>query len=52
MVDDEYIELLDFLDDDMYVDAKKCECGAHHTNNRNLHSEWCPLYVPPLDKDA
>ena len=55
MVDDEYIELMDFLDD--YDDEpvvqgeKKCECGAHHTSDRNLHSSWCPLYYPPMGKE-
>jgi hypothetical protein len=22
----------------------KCECGACHTKNNNLHSRWCPAY--------
>jgi hypothetical protein len=23
-----------------------CECGAHATSNRNLHSDWCPKFRP------
>jgi hypothetical protein len=26
----------------------KCECGAKHTTHDNIHSNWCPLYVPPM----
>lgn len=44
--DEERIDLSDFLDEP--TQEIKCECGAHHTPDRNLHSRWCPMFVPPM----
>ena len=33
--------------DDIHPKVKKCECGAKKTNIP-YHSDWCPLYYPPM----
>lgn len=42
------------LDDDTVIDEPtveiKCECGSKYTSHPNIHSYWCPLYVPPMGK--
>lgn len=28
-------------------DCSRCTCGAKHTNDKNIHSEWCDINSPP-----
>jgi hypothetical protein len=51
MTDDDDYRWLDLEDDD-FVDEPtqeiKCECGVKYSSHPNIHSEWCPLYTPPM----
>lgn len=49
MLIEDYIDLEDFLQPEENKEPK-CECGAHHTINPNLHSDWCPLFIPPMSR--